>query len=150
MHASRLQKTNPKTRLKTLKTVDDNSFNGLTDEVKGDAYLAMKNTDKAREAYQQALKELPNAESIRPLLQMKFDNLARPYQLPNLTTESDIICVTIIIKLSLVACLSSHVLTACNGFFEKDNTPEPKPLKQFTRGNQTTIVWSVKTGSGSR
>ena len=59
-----------------LKTVDDKSFNGLTYEIRGDAWLALKETAKAREAYQQALKELPNAEVIRPLLQMKFDNLA--------------------------------------------------------------------------
>lgn len=62
--------------LNVLKTVDDKSFNGLTNEIRGDALLAMKDRAKAREAYQQALKELPNAEVIRPLLQMKFDNLA--------------------------------------------------------------------------
>lgn len=60
----------------TLKKVDDKSFNGLTEEVRGDAWVAMNDTAKAREAYQQALKELPNAEVNRPLLQMKFDNLA--------------------------------------------------------------------------
>jgi len=62
--------------LKILSSVEDKSFNGLTDEVRGDAWLAQKDTTKAREAYQLALKELPNAEVIRPLLQMKFDNLA--------------------------------------------------------------------------
>lgn len=62
--------------LKVLDKVDDKNFSGLTDEVRGDAWVAMKNPAKAREAYQQALKELPNAEVIRPLLQMKFDNLA--------------------------------------------------------------------------
>ena len=62
--------------LKTLNKVDDKSFNGLIDEVKGDAYLAQKNIDQARESYKQALSELPNAESIRPLLEMKYDNLA--------------------------------------------------------------------------
>jgi predicted negative regulator of RcsB-dependent stress response len=62
--------------MNVLKTVDDKSFDGLTNEVRGDAWLAMKNPTKAREAYQQALNELPDAEVIRPLLQMKFDNLA--------------------------------------------------------------------------
>ena len=65
----------PDEALKLLQTIEDKNFNGLTDEIKGDAYLAMKNITKAREAYQQALSELPNAESIRPLLQMKYDNL---------------------------------------------------------------------------
>jgi predicted negative regulator of RcsB-dependent stress response len=58
-----------------LNTVDDKNFNGLTDEVKGDAYYALKNTAMARQSYKQALTELPNAEIIRPLLQMKYDNL---------------------------------------------------------------------------
>lgn len=62
--------------LKTLNKVNDKSFNGFTDEVKGDAYLALNDTTNARESYKQALVELPNAESIRPLLEMKYDNLA--------------------------------------------------------------------------
>ena len=65
----------PKKAIETLATVDDSHFNGLTDEIKGDAYLKMKNRIKAREAYQIALTELPNAESVRPLLQMKYETL---------------------------------------------------------------------------
>lgn len=66
----------PQEGLKILQKVEDKSFNGLTDEVKGDAYLAMKNLTFARESYRSALAELPNAEIVRPLLQMKYDNLA--------------------------------------------------------------------------
>ncbi len=66
----------PEEGVKLLQKIEDKSFNGLTDEVKGDAYLAMKNIAMARQSYQQALTELPNAEVIRPLLQMKYDNLA--------------------------------------------------------------------------
>lgn len=66
--------------IKILDKVDDKNFNGLTDEVRGDAYLAMKDIEKARAAYKEALSNLPNAETIRPLLQMKYDNLS--------TTES--------------------------------------------------------------
>ena len=62
-------------RINELKTVEDKNFNGLIDEVRGDAYLAMNDKDKARQAYQQALEDLPNAEVIRPLLRMKYDNL---------------------------------------------------------------------------
>lgn len=65
----------PEAAIKLLKKIDDPSFNGLTDEVNGDAYLALKNITLARQAYQQALTELPNAEVTRPLLQMKYDNL---------------------------------------------------------------------------
>lgn len=66
----------PEKSLQILENVDDNSFVGLIDEVRGDAYFALKNISKAREAYQKALTELPNAEIIRPMLQMKYDNLA--------------------------------------------------------------------------
>lgn len=62
--------------LDLLKEVDDKNFAGLIDEVRGDAYLALKKPALARQAYQEALTKLPNAEVIRPLLQMKFDNLA--------------------------------------------------------------------------
>ena len=65
----------PKAALDTLSNIEDKSFNGLTEEVRGDAYLAMNNPQKARESYKQALADLPNAEVIRPLLQMKYDNL---------------------------------------------------------------------------
>lgn len=67
----------PEQSIKLLdEKIDDKNFNGLTDEVKGDAYLAMKNIPMARQSYQQALTELPNAEVVRPILQMKYDNLA--------------------------------------------------------------------------
>lgn len=62
--------------LNVLQKTEDKSFNGLIDEVRGDAYLGMKNPEMARKSYQQALADLPNAEIIRPLLQMKYDNLA--------------------------------------------------------------------------
>jgi len=62
--------------IKTLATVQDKSFSGLINEERGDAYYSMKETQKARDAYQQALNDLPNADVVRPLLQMKFDNLA--------------------------------------------------------------------------
>lgn len=64
------------TAVKALEKIEDKNFNGLTYEVKGDAYFAMKNIPMARQSYQQALINLPNAEVIRPLLQMKYDNLA--------------------------------------------------------------------------
>jgi predicted negative regulator of RcsB-dependent stress response len=69
----------PEEALSTLKDVDDKSFNGLVDEVRGDAYLLMNDTAKAKQAYQLALLDLPKEEAAeRPLLQMKLDNLATP------------------------------------------------------------------------
>lgn len=61
--------------LKILDTVEDKTFAGLVDEIRGDAYLVAKNSSMAYESYQKALDELPNAEIIRPLLRMKLDNL---------------------------------------------------------------------------
>lgn len=71
-----INEKHPDQALTVLNTVDDSNFNGLIDEVKGDAYVALKDTAKASVAYQQALKELPNAEVTRPILRMKYDNLA--------------------------------------------------------------------------
>ncbi len=66
----------PEAALQELNKVEDENFAGMIDEVRGDAYLAMKNTNNARESYKKALDELPNAEVIRPVLRMKYDNLA--------------------------------------------------------------------------
>ena len=41
------------------------------------------------------------------------------------------------------------LLSACNGFFDKDNTPPPSPLVTFTPEIQPRLLWSTKTGSGS-
>lgn len=62
--------------LHLLETINDPNFSGLINEEKGDAYLALHQPDEARAAYSKALDALPNAEVIRPLLQMKYDNLA--------------------------------------------------------------------------
>jgi predicted negative regulator of RcsB-dependent stress response len=62
--------------LDLLKKLDDKSFIGLVDEVRGDAFAAQNNTNGARDAYHLALSEIPNAEINRPVLQMKYDNLA--------------------------------------------------------------------------
>lgn len=65
----------PQEVLKLLQTVEDKNFTGLIDEIKGDAYLALNNRTMARQSYQEALRELPKAESVRPLLQMKYEDL---------------------------------------------------------------------------
>lgn len=71
-----ITQNNPDAALDTLKKIDDNTFIGLIDEVRGDAYLAKNNVTGARDAYRHALDELPSAEVSRPILQMKYDNLA--------------------------------------------------------------------------
>ncbi len=66
----------PDDALYLLKKLDDKQFAGLVDEIRGDAYLALNNIDSAHHAYQLALSEIPNAEVSRPILKMKYDNLA--------------------------------------------------------------------------
>jgi predicted negative regulator of RcsB-dependent stress response len=68
---------NTQAALDILNVVNDKSFAGLIDEVKGDAYSAMNDSAKAKDAYLLALQELPKDEvTERPLLQMKIDNIA--------------------------------------------------------------------------
>lgn len=43
----------------------------------------------------------------------------------------------------------SGLLTACNGFFDKDNTPTPKALTQYAQKVQPHRLWSTSTGNGS-
>lgn len=72
----------PKEALSLLEKVNDSKFMGLIEETRGDAYLALTDNKAARNAYQQALAELPNADVTRPILQMKLENLA-PEQTTN-------------------------------------------------------------------
>ncbi len=56
--------------LHVLDKIDDQNFEGLVSETKGDIYSKMKQTENAHDAYEHALNLLPD----RPLLQMKLDN----------------------------------------------------------------------------
>lgn len=51
-------------------------------------------------------------------------------------------------KLLLIGLLAS-VLTACSGFFDKDNTPPPSKLATFTPEIKIQSAWNKRTGSGS-
>ncbi len=66
----------PADALAALKKLEDKNFIGMVDEIRGDAYIAMNDPTSARKAYALALKEIPNAEANRPILEMKYDNLA--------------------------------------------------------------------------
>lgn len=52
-------------------------------------------------------------------------------------------------KISLL-CLLSVMLTACNGFFDKDNTPAPTPLMTFPQQIYVRSLWNVSAGNGAR
>lgn len=71
-----IEENKPDEALALLKKQDDPNFIGLVDEIRGDAYLVKNDKSAARQAYQLALNDIPNAEETRPILQMKYDNLA--------------------------------------------------------------------------
>jgi outer membrane protein assembly factor BamB len=50
-------------------------------------------------------------------------------------------------KLLLISLLSG-LLTACSGFFDKDNTPPPSKLVNFTPQISVQSGWNKRTGSG--
>ncbi|MDX2165335.1 MAG: tetratricopeptide repeat protein [Gammaproteobacteria bacterium] len=71
-----IQLNKPKDALNVLDKVSDSSYMPMIDEVRGDAYLALNQTDNAREAYQKAVNLLPSFAVARPLLTMKLNDLA--------------------------------------------------------------------------
>lgn len=52
-----------------------------------------------------------------------------------------------IIKISLLLCLT-FLISACNGFFEKDNTPSPKPLPTYQPTIHVSNLWRSHPGTG--
>ncbi|CAM4460686.1 MAG: hypothetical protein LEGION0398_MBIBDBAK_00900 [Legionellaceae bacterium] len=69
----------PEEALELLKRINEPAFIALIESVKGDAYTIVKQYDNARASYQLALQNLPETQSIRPLIQMKMDNLPLTY-----------------------------------------------------------------------
>ncbi len=62
--------------LKQVDAIKENSYMAAAMAVKGDIYVAKKDDTKARAAYGQALKLLANNDINRPLLEMKYNQLA--------------------------------------------------------------------------
>jgi predicted negative regulator of RcsB-dependent stress response len=62
--------------LALLDDVDDKTFNGLVDEVRGDIYLKMGKAKEAKAAYKKALEEDPSLQAARPVLVMKLNNVS--------------------------------------------------------------------------
>jgi outer membrane protein assembly factor BamB len=52
------------------------------------------------------------------------------------------------IKIVLIGALST-LLCACSGFFDKDNTPPPSPLVNFTPEARIHTLWNTSTGNGT-
>lgn len=71
-----IQMNQPETALTVLTTIDSDEYRAPAEEIKGDAYNAMGNIEAAKQAYQQALHALPDSALNRPLLQMKYNNMA--------------------------------------------------------------------------
>lgn len=71
-----LAKNQPKEALSLLDKVEDATFLPQINEVKGDVYVAMGETTKARESYKAALNSTDKGEFNRSLLEMKFEQLS--------------------------------------------------------------------------
>lgn len=71
-----LAENHPQQALDLLSGGRDSSFAAAAWEIKGDALLALGKPADAKIAYKNALSTFPGIEVIRPLLQMKLDNLA--------------------------------------------------------------------------
>ena len=56
-----------------LKTKHDLAFDGLFYEARGDMYIAMGDTNKARDAYKEGLQKAANDPSTQQVIQMKLD-----------------------------------------------------------------------------
>jgi len=65
----------PTDALKLLDPLEDNSFNGLADEIRGDAAVALHQTDVAKKNYAKALTEISHNDDTQPLLQLKYNEL---------------------------------------------------------------------------
>lgn len=62
--------------LATLNVADAGGYAALYDDVSGDAYVKLGETNKARAAYQQALAKWTDAMGDKSLIQMKLNDLA--------------------------------------------------------------------------
>lgn len=71
-----IQTNKPQDALTTLGKINDSGYLPLIDEVRGDTYLALNQTDNARKSYKDAVDLLPNYAIARPLLVMKLNDLA--------------------------------------------------------------------------
>lgn len=70
-----LAQNQPQQALQVLQKVHDKSFMSAVNIVKGDALVATGDKNAARIAYQNALDNLPENATIRPLVQMKLNDL---------------------------------------------------------------------------
>ena len=71
-----LARGNPDATLKTLARISASSFQGLAQELRGDALVKLGRSDDARKAYQSALSALGAEAPQRGALQIKLDDLA--------------------------------------------------------------------------
>ncbi len=64
--------------LATLDVKEQGNYVALYENVRGDSYTAKADKDAAREAYLKALLSMPADSPLRPLVQMKLDDLGKP------------------------------------------------------------------------
>ncbi len=65
----------PQAALHQLKKIDDASFSSAVEVIKGDAYMALKQTTKAKHAYGEALTHYPSDLGSRLIVERQFHQL---------------------------------------------------------------------------
>jgi predicted negative regulator of RcsB-dependent stress response len=70
-----LAQNNPQQAMQTLAMITQNEYMGQAQMLTGDAYLAMQQRDKAKDAYQQALNELETSSPLYTYVEMKLYNM---------------------------------------------------------------------------
>lgn len=70
-----LMQNQPEQALDVLSVVNSQAYLGLILDVRGDAYLQLKQKGKARTAFQGALKAIPPQSDVSSLIQMKLNNV---------------------------------------------------------------------------
>ena len=68
-----LEKNQAQQALELVEKVDDKTYLGAIHLLKGDAYTALNQPEKAQQAYQEALTEVPASEPMHAIIQMKLE-----------------------------------------------------------------------------
>ena len=68
----------PEVALSTLDAIQEKHYAGLTDLIRGDAYVVLGKQQEAKQAYLRAQQQIPDIDQLMPTLQIRIDNSETP------------------------------------------------------------------------